>query len=75
MPVSTGKRDSVDIPAGAAESSPAKSRKVATHIGKGLNVWSNVHIKDLVELYILALENAEAGTIFYAENGSSGHVP
>ena len=64
------KEDSIQIP---KMIELAKSRKVATHIGKGLNVWSNVHIKDLVELYILALENAEAGTIFYAENGSSSY--
>lgn len=43
----------------------------ARHIGPGSNVWSNVHIRDLVELYLLALENAPAGTFFYAENGEN----
>lgn len=42
---------------------------VARHIGRGLNVWSNVHITDVVELYVLALEHAPAGSLFYAENG------
>ncbi len=42
---------------------------VARHIGRGLNVWSNVHISDVAELYALALEHAPAGSLFYAENG------
>ena len=42
---------------------------VARHIGRGLNVWSNVHITDVVDLYVLALEHAPAGSLFYAENG------
>ena len=64
------KKDSIQVP---KMIELAKSKKIATHIGKGENVWSNVHIKDLVDLYILALENAESGTIFYAENGSSSY--
>ncbi|WP_199617593.1 NAD-dependent epimerase/dehydratase family protein [Paenibacillus alkalitolerans] len=43
----------------------------ALHIGKGENVWSNVHIDDLVELYLLALEKAQAGSFFFAENGEA----
>ena len=43
----------------------------ARHIGPGTNVWSNVHIRDLVELYVLALEKAPAGAFFYAENGEN----
>ena len=42
---------------------------VARHIGRGLNVWSNVHISDVVDLYVLALEHAPGGSLFYAENG------
>ncbi len=49
----------------------ANKHKCARHIGPGLNVWSNVHICDLVELYILALEKAPAGSFYYAENGSN----
>lgn len=35
-----------------------KSRELqaGVHVGKGVNRWSNVHIKDLVQLYVLALE-------------------
>ena len=49
----------------------ANKHKCAHHIGPGLNVWSNVHIYDLVDLYILALEKAPAGSFYYAENGSN----
>jgi nucleoside-diphosphate-sugar epimerase len=49
----------------------ARSRGVALHVGRGLNVWSHVHIDDLVELYLLALAEAPAGSLFYAENGEA----
>ena len=49
----------------------AKKHKGARHIGPGENVWSNVHIDDLVDLYVLALEKAPAGSFYYAENGSN----
>jgi nucleoside-diphosphate-sugar epimerase len=37
-----------------------------------INRYSNVHIDDLVDLYLLALEKAPGGSFFFAENG---HVP
>jgi nucleoside-diphosphate-sugar epimerase len=40
-------------------------------VGAGLNVWSNVHIEDLAELYLLALSNAPAGSFYFAENGEA----
>ena len=43
----------------------------ASHIGKGENIWSNVHIDDVAELYLLAIENAPAGSFFYVENGEA----
>ncbi|UUZ84136.1 NAD-dependent epimerase/dehydratase family protein [Paenibacillus sp. P26] len=49
----------------------ALERGAACHIGKGENVWSNVHIDDLVELYLLAVEHAPAGSFFFAENGEA----
>lgn len=49
----------------------AKQTGVARHIGRGLNVWSHVHITDVVDLYLLALERAPAGSLFYAENGEA----
>jgi nucleoside-diphosphate-sugar epimerase len=49
----------------------AKTHGVARHVGRGLNVWSHVHIDDLVELYILALDEAVPGSLFYAESGEA----
>jgi nucleoside-diphosphate-sugar epimerase len=49
----------------------AKKDGVAKHYGPGENIWSNVHIDDLVELYILALASAPAGAFYFAENGEN----
>ncbi|WP_028465008.1 NAD-dependent epimerase/dehydratase family protein [Nisaea denitrificans] len=49
----------------------AQRTGAARHIGPGTNVWSNVHIRDLADLYLLALQNAPAGSFFYAENGEN----
>jgi len=49
----------------------AKKTGVARHIGRGLNVWSHVHITDVVDLYLLALQRAPAGSLFYVENGEA----
>jgi nucleoside-diphosphate-sugar epimerase len=47
----------------------AKKDEAARYIGAGANRWSNVHIDDLTDLYLLALERAQAGSFFFAENG------
>jgi nucleoside-diphosphate-sugar epimerase len=47
----------------------ARKHGVARHFGPGENIWSNVHIDDLVRLYLLALERAPAGGFYFAENG------
>ena len=52
----------------------AKQYGVARHVGRGENVWSNVHIDDLVSLYLLALEKAPAGAFYYAENGENAYA-
>ncbi len=49
----------------------AKKSGVPKHIGPGANAWSNVHIDDLVDLYLLALERAPAGAFYFAENGEN----
>lgn len=41
----------------------------ALHIGPGENIWSHVHIDDVTDLYLLILEKAPPGSLFYAENG------
>jgi nucleoside-diphosphate-sugar epimerase len=62
------KRDSIQVPILIRES---KRLGAGVHIGAGLNIWSNVHIDDLVELYALAIEQAEPGSFFFAENGEA----
>jgi nucleoside-diphosphate-sugar epimerase len=49
----------------------ARKAGVPHHVGRGLNIWSNVHIADVVDLYLLALDKAPAGSLFYAENGEA----
>lgn len=49
----------------------AKKRGCAAYAGPGENIWSNVHIDDLVTLYALAIEKATAGAFFFAENGEN----
>jgi nucleoside-diphosphate-sugar epimerase len=40
-------------------------------VGKGLNTWSNIHIDDLVNLYLAVSEQAPAGSFYFAENGEA----
>jgi nucleoside-diphosphate-sugar epimerase len=47
----------------------AKKAGIGLHIGKGENIWANVHIDDVTELYLLALQKAPPGALYYAENG------
>jgi nucleoside-diphosphate-sugar epimerase len=49
----------------------AKKGGVAKHYGTGENIWSNVHIDDLVDLYSLAIASAPAGASYFAENGEN----
>ncbi len=62
------KRDSVQVPFLAAN---ARQRGVVEIVGSGRNVWSNVHLDDLVELYLLAFDRAPAGSFYFAENGEA----
>jgi nucleoside-diphosphate-sugar epimerase len=49
----------------------ARAHGVVRVVGKGLNRWSTVHIDDLADLYLLALEKAPAGAFYFAENGEA----
>ena len=49
----------------------ARKRGCAAYVGPGENIWSNVHIDDLVRLYALAIDKAPAGAFFFAENGEN----
>ncbi|MDM8176258.1 MULTISPECIES: NAD-dependent epimerase/dehydratase family protein [Olivibacter] len=62
------KKESIQIPMLLKLS---KERGAGVHIESGENIWSNVHIEDLAELYLKVLEKAKAGSYFYAENGES----
>ncbi|MCA6118553.1 NAD-dependent epimerase/dehydratase family protein [Bradyrhizobium sp. WSM 1738] len=61
-------RDSVQVP---LLIKLAKKRGNAAHAGPGENIWSNVHIDDLVTLYMLAIDKAPAGSFYFAENGEN----
>jgi nucleoside-diphosphate-sugar epimerase len=41
------------------------------HGGRGLNIWSNVHIDDLADLYACAVSQAPPASVFFAENGEA----
>lgn len=61
-------RESVQIPFLAAH---ARRLGRVQIVGAGLNVWSNVHVDDVVDLYLLALAAAPAGAFYFAENGEA----
>jgi nucleoside-diphosphate-sugar epimerase len=54
--------------------SNAKEHGLVQVVGPGLNIWSNVHIEDLADLYLLALEKAQAGSFYFAENGEESFI-
>ena len=62
------RRDSVQLPRLIKQ---ARKSGVVRHVGTGGNIWSNVHINDVVELYALALENTPAGTFYFVESGEA----
>lgn len=47
----------------------SKRRGAGLYVGAGENTRSHVHIQDLVDLYLLALDGAPAGACYFAENG------
>lgn len=61
-------RDSVQLPRLLKQ---ARKSGVVRHVGPGLNIWSNVHIDDVVDLYLLALEKTEAGAFYFVESGEA----
>jgi nucleoside-diphosphate-sugar epimerase len=61
-------RDSVQLPRLLKQ---ARKSGIVRHVGRGLNIWSNVHIDDVVDLYLLALEKTEAGAFYFVENGEA----
>ncbi|MDR5735438.1 NAD-dependent epimerase/dehydratase family protein [Caballeronia sp. LZ025] len=49
----------------------AKKSGVVRHVGRGLNIWSNVHIDDVVDAYRRALDKTPAGTFYFIESGEA----
>jgi len=47
----------------------ARQTGIVKYIGEGLNRWSNVHIGDLAEVYLLVLQHPDASGFYFAENG------
>ena len=39
------------------------------HVGRGLNIWSTVHISDVVSAFVTAVESEAASGFFYLESG------
>ncbi len=60
--------DSIQVPKMIAV---AKKLGSAKYIGQGANIWSNVHIEDLADLYLRVLDRAPPGAFYYAENGEN----
>ena len=61
-------KDSIQVP---RMLSLARAKGMPLYIGRGLNVWSNVHVEDAVDFYLLAIDKAPAGSLFYVENGAN----
>jgi nucleoside-diphosphate-sugar epimerase len=57
------------IPAGFVES--ARQHGAAQYVGSGENRWPFVHLEDLADLYLLALEKAPPGTLLLGVHGPS----
>jgi nucleoside-diphosphate-sugar epimerase len=52
----------------------ARESGVVRIVGKGVNRWSNVHVLDVAELFMLALEKAPAGSFYFIENGEASFL-
>jgi nucleoside-diphosphate-sugar epimerase len=48
-----------------------KRTGVVPYVGRGDNVWSNVHVDDVADAYLLALEHAPAGSFFFLGSGEA----
>jgi nucleoside-diphosphate-sugar epimerase len=60
------------IPAGFFQS--AREEGAARYVGTGDNRWPFVHVDDLADLYLLALERAPAGSLLLGVHGPSRPV-
>lgn len=49
----------------------AEKTGAVCYIGRGLNLYSSVHVDDLAELYRLVLEQGDAGKLYHAVSGET----
>jgi nucleoside-diphosphate-sugar epimerase len=61
-------RDSVQLPRLLKQ---ARKSGIVRHVGPGQNIWSNVHIDDVVDLYLLALDQTAPGAFYFVESGEA----
>lgn len=52
----------------------AQETGVMRIVGRGVNRWSNVHIDDVAQLFLLAVEKAPAGAFYFLENGEASFI-
>ena len=60
--------DSIQVPTLIRQ---AVKSGVPRYVGVGENIWSTVHIEDVADAYLLALDGARAGSFFFIENGEA----
>jgi len=51
----------------------AKKTGAVCYMGAGLNLYSNVHVDDLAEIYRLAVEKGIAGALYHAVSGEENY--
>jgi nucleoside-diphosphate-sugar epimerase len=61
-------RDSVQLPRLLKQ---ARKSGVVRHVGPGKNIWSTVHVDDVADLYLLALEKTPPGMFYFVESGEA----
>ncbi len=61
-------RDSVQLPTLFER---ARRTGVMRHVGRGLNIWSHVHVDDVADAYLLALGKSPAGAFYFIANGEA----
>jgi nucleoside-diphosphate-sugar epimerase len=52
----------------------ARETGAARYVGAGENHWPMVHLDDLADLYVLAIEKAPAGALLHASDGTAFQV-
>lgn len=51
----------------------ARQTGVVCYVGRGLNVYSNVHVEDLADLYSRAVEHGVGGALYHCVSGEANY--